>query len=102
MERSLDEKLQRDRELAKETRRRMEQAASQCLIRNRHRMMMMAERMKGVSPLEKLSQGYAWLSDEKGRRIASVEDVKPGMRFTAAISDGRIFAVAEGTEKQTR
>lgn len=102
MERSLDEKLQRDRELAKETRRRMEQAASQCLIRNRHRMMMLAERMKGVSPLEKLSQGYAWLSDEKGRRIASVEDVKPGMRFTAAISDGRIFAVAEGIEKQTR
>ena len=102
MERSLDEKLQRDRELAKETRRRMEQAASQCLLRNRHRMMMLAERMKGVSPLEKLSQGYAWLSDEKGRRIASVEDVKPGMRFTAAISDGRIFAVAEGTEKQTR
>lgn len=51
------------------------------------------ERMKGLSPLEKLSSGYSYVSDEEGRNIRSVEQVKAGQRVTVRVRDGAFGAV---------
>lgn len=61
----------------------------------RHRMSLYIEKMKAVSPLEKLSQGYACVTDEKEKRIYSVEQVKPGDTVNIYVSDGCIRAAAE-------
>lgn len=65
----------------------------------RHRMAVYIERMKGVSPLEKLSQGYACVSDRGERRIYSVDQVTAGDEIRILVSDGRMQAVVTETVK---
>ena len=39
-------------------------------MESRHRMMLYVEKTEeGLSPLGKLNQGYAWLSDENDQRV---------------------------------
>ena len=66
----------------------------------RHRLALYAERMKGLSPLEKLSSGYSYVSDETGRNIRSVGQVSPGTALRIRVRDGSIFAVASGIGKE--
>ena len=61
----------------------------------RHRMSLYIEKMKAVSPLEKLSQGYACVTDENEKRIYSVKQAKPGDTVNIYVSDGCIRAVTE-------
>lgn len=62
------------------------------LQENRHRMSLYIEKMKAVSPLEKLSAGYACVTDEAQKRIYSVEQAKQGQRLDILVSDGVIEA----------
>lgn len=57
------------------------------------------ERMRGLSPLEKLKQGYSYVSLESGKTFRSVEQVKTGERLRIYVSDG--FAEAEVIGKET-
>lgn len=50
------------------------------------------ERMKGLSPLEKLRQGYSYVSLESGKTFLSVEQVKPGDRLKIFVADGCVEA----------
>ena len=58
----------------------------------RHEMALYIERMKGLSPLERLSGGYSYVSDENGRNIRSVKQVKTGQRVEVRVSDGSFEA----------
>ncbi|MCM1104029.1 MAG: exodeoxyribonuclease VII large subunit [Clostridium sp.] len=64
----------------------------------RHRFLLYVERLKGLSPLEKLSQGYAYVSDEGGRTLCTVDQVEPGSRISVYLRDG--VAKAQVTEKE--
>ena len=44
----------------------------------RHRLSLYLERFYGLSPLRKLNQGYSYVSDEKGKTVTSVSQVKQG------------------------
>ena len=48
------------------------------LLGYRHQLGIYLERYRGLSPLEKLNQGYAFVADEQGRGIYSVEQVQTG------------------------
>ncbi|MBR1470090.1 MAG: exodeoxyribonuclease VII large subunit [Lachnospiraceae bacterium] len=50
------------------------------------------ERMKGRSPLERLSGGYAYLADEKKKAVTGVAQVKVGDIVHLRLRDGRIAA----------
>ena len=52
--------------------------------------------MKGLSPLDKLNQGYSYVEKE-GKAITSVQDVKEGDLLEICVSDGKIAARAEKT-----
>lgn len=56
----------------------------------RNRMLLYAERLKGLSPLDKLSQGYAYASDGNDRKITTVEAVTAGDDIKVFVSDGCI------------
>ena len=53
--------------------------------------------MKGLSPLDKLNQGYAYAADDSGRTLSSVRQIEPGDYMTVYVKDGRIRA--QVTEK---
>lgn len=65
----------------------------QNVIKNKkHQMMLYIERMKGVSPLEKLSQGYSYISDENGKTVSSIHQMKQGDVVTIFVKDGSVTA----------
>lgn len=64
----------------------------------RHELELYIERMKGLSPLEKLNSGYSYVSDEAGRNVRSVEQVESGQTVVIQVRDGRIDAVVSRVE----
>ena len=55
-------------------------------------MAIYVEQMKGLSPLDKLNQGYAYAADEHGKTLTSIEQVSVGDAMTVYVKDGRLLA----------
>ena len=66
---------------------------------SREHLKVLSERLAGLSPLKRISEGYAFVADESGRAVASIENVKEGQRIRVNVSDGAISARVEGTEQ---
>lgn len=66
--------------------------------RKRARLSLCAARLKGISPLERLAQGYAYVAAGK-KNVASVHDVKEGTGLVIHVQDGNIFADVTGVEE---
>ena len=77
-------------------RRRYTDAMEEKLKEARHRLALYIQAMKGLSPLDKLNQGYSYVEKE-GKAITSVQDVKEGDLLEICVSDGKITARAEKT-----
>ena len=59
---------------------------------SRHALALAAERMKAVSPLEKLTAGYVWVSGTDGEHIASASQVQAGDEIDLRWADGHARA----------
>lgn len=71
---------------------RMEDAMEAVLIRKKHRLDVYIERLKGLSPLDKLKQGFSYVSDENGRTVSSIEAVEIGKVLRVHVRNGIISA----------
>ncbi len=78
---------------------RIENGKVRLLDEKRHALQMRIERMKGLSPLAKLNQGYARSEKEGGEPVVSVQDVESGDPVHIYVRDGRIDAVVSDTEE---
>lgn len=58
----------------------------------RHRLEIGIERMKGLSPLDKLNSGFSYVEDAQGKNVRSIEQIKPGDDLTIQMSDGSASA----------
>lgn len=58
----------------------------------RHRLEIGIERMKGLSPLDKLNSGFSYVEDAEGKNVRSIEQIKPGDDLTIQMSDGSASA----------
>lgn len=119
--RSMQRKLQEERMAAKQAELRLKAASPASRIRERkmrllgmeeqlqHRMERLLQarrhetelyiqRMKGLSPLEKLSSGYSYVSDRDGRNIRSVKQVETGQCVTVRVQDGSFEARVQGVQ----
>ncbi len=65
------------------------------ILQSRHRLELSVERMKGLSPLSKLNQGYSYVSDENQNNIKSAGQVVKGDRLFIQVSDGEIEATVQ-------
>lgn len=95
-------KIQQKRQRLLNIEDRLEYLMKQKVQQNRYRLAVYAEQMKGLSPLRKLSQGYAFVSDETGRTIKSIEQVEKGQKLFISVTDGNLKATVEQIEKQKR
>ena len=62
-------------------------------------MELYVEKMKGLSPLEKLSSGYSYVEDAEGRNVRSVTQVHEGDRLNVNVKDGKIQVEVKGTSE---
>ncbi len=65
----------------------------------RHNLALYIEQMKGLSPLDKLNQGYSYVSDMSGRTVYSIEQVKPDEELHVYVKDGVINAKVANRQK---
>ena len=61
----------------------------------RHVLELYIEKMKGLSPLNKLRGGYGFVADENGKAVRSVKNINPGDRIKVSVTDGEMEAVVE-------
>ncbi len=71
---------------------RLQERMDRLLERRRHELAIYIERMKGLSPLEKLNSGYSYVEDGAGHNVRSVRQVREGQEITVRVKDGRIGA----------
>lgn len=95
-------KLDDQRQRAADLESRLERNIKDALTENRHRLALLSGRLSGLSPLEKLSQGYGFIAGENGRKISSVRQVQPGSQITVHVSDGKILAEVKEAEADGR
>ena len=94
------QRLNEQRQFAADAENRLRREMMRRLEQEKYRLGLMAERLKGLSPLEKLSQGYAYVENSSGANVRTVSNVKQGEQITVYVTDGRIRAEVTGVEKK--
>lgn len=77
---------------ALQTEERLQERMQRILENRKHRLLICLERLKGLSPLEKLNSGYAYMTNGKGDNIRSVSQVSIGENVMIQVKDGQIGA----------
>ncbi len=72
---------------------KLESLVNQILRSKRHQLEIYASRLHGLSPLDKLSQGYSYTELSTGKPVKSVQDVKEGDTLNIYVKDGGIKAL---------
>ena len=81
---------------------RLENRMQMMLRDRRHTLALYIERMKAVSPLEKLNSGYSYVEAADGKNIRSVTQVREGDSLRIRVSDGMIDAKVEQVQQGER
>ena len=68
------------------------------LTAKRHQCMLLANTLEGLSPVKKISSGYAYV-ESQGKSIKSIETVQKSDEILVHVSDGRIKAVVMEVSK---
>lgn len=95
-------KIQQKRQYLLDIEDGLERLMRQSIQRNRYRLAVYAERMKGLSPLWKLSQGYAFVADEEGKTIKSIRQVEKGQKLQISVTDGDLEVTVDSIKGQER
>ncbi|MCD7882290.1 MAG: exodeoxyribonuclease VII large subunit [Lachnospiraceae bacterium] len=77
----------------------LQRAISWQMEQKKHALGLYALRLQNVSPLEKLAQGYACVTDAAGERVYSISRVACHDALNIYVSDGLIEAEVTGTQK---
>ena len=80
---------------------RMQRAMEAKIQTKRQRLEFYIGRFKGLSPLEKLNQGFSFVSDDTGHTIRSVSQVEQGDILQIQVTDGKILANVTDTISQS-
>lgn len=79
-----------------------ELAMKRQIAQKRHEMALYIERLKGVSPLQKLNSGFSYVQHESGKNVRSVSDVEKGESIEIYVTDGYIKAQVQEIVKERR
>lgn len=79
---------------------RLEFQIKQKIREKRHQLELYIEKISGLSPVEKLNQGYSLVSTSEGQVVGSIQRVNVGDVITISVKDGDIVGRVE--EKNSR
>lgn len=60
------------------------------LLDRKHQLALLSGKLHGLSPLEKLSRGFGFVTDESGNRVESVKGLEEGQRLDIRLKDGKV------------
>lgn len=85
-------RLRENKKYAVDLEEKLKNQMETVLKEKKHQMILLAERLEGVSPAKKLSQGYAYVADEAGHALKDAAKVKPQDRITVHLLNGMVKA----------
>ncbi len=68
----------------------------------KHRFSLYVEIMKGLSPLTKLSQGYAYVETAGGQTLKSIRQIEAGDEISVYVTDGVVSAAVKEKKEEQR
>ena len=93
-------KLQEQQQRLSEMEDRMKMLMEGKVRDARHRMALYVEVMKGLSPLQKLSHGYAYVEGRDKKAIKSISQVRNQDRLSIYVTDGILQATVEDVKEE--
>lgn len=87
--------IKQKRQLLMDMEQKLQIKMNQRLKESRHRLELYIAKLEGLSPLSKLSKGYALVVGEDNKPLQSVKTVSPGTLLTISLLDGDIRTRAE-------
>jgi len=66
-----------------------------CIEDRKHRLALYASRLNGVSPLEKLGQGYSYTETQDGKMVKSVDEINVSDKVHVYVKNGSFTAVVD-------
>lgn len=60
------------------------------LLDRKHQLALLSGKLHGLSPLEKLSRGFGFVTDETGNRVESVKELAEGQKLDIRLKDGKV------------
>jgi exodeoxyribonuclease VII large subunit len=85
-----------------ELEQKLQQRMNQKLRERRHRLELYIARLNGLSPLTKLSKGYALVVGEDNKPVQSIENINKNELLTVSLLDGDIKARVEERHPKRR
>lgn len=71
---------------------KLQQRMQDRLVRQRHKIQLLAGRIEAGSPVKKLSQGFSFVTDGLGHPVTKISQVREGDRIHVRTLDGHIHA----------
>lgn len=81
---------------------RMQSAMENQIFRARQNLEIYIERMKGLSPLDKLNQGFSYVQDQEAHAVTSIAQVACGDMLDIKVTDGSILTQVIHVKKEER
>lgn len=94
-----ENRLLQDRQQLLDLEEKLELHMNRILQDCRHSFALLANRLDAVSPLKRLAAGYAYVSDEAGVLVDSVDKAGIGDRLLIRMTDGTIISEVKEIEK---
>ena len=97
-------KLNEQRQRLVDTEECLRNIMEQRILSARHRLAIFIEKMKGLSPAQKLNRGYAYVESGEGKNrsvIKSIHQASIGERLSVYVTDGIIYAKIDGIKEET-
>lgn len=85
-------RIREQKMLALQIEEKLQERMQRILDNRRNRLLVYIEKLKGLSPLEKLSSGYSFVENGKGENIRSVTQISVGDKLVIRVKDGKIGA----------
>jgi exodeoxyribonuclease VII large subunit len=85
-------RVPQQRQACREWEGRLARSTAVVAASHRQRLASLEARLAALDPRQVLARGYAWLSDEQGRALPSVESTAPGQAIVAELADGQVRA----------
>ena len=76
-----------------------DRAVADVPYKQQHRLDRFEGLLRSLDPALVLKRGYAWLQNEDGRALSSVQDLSPGQSVQAKLADGEVWMKVQAKSK---